>query len=227
MSAGPARNPAARPRGFRAGKSPHINTKTKATDFRCDPDPWEWHRKIGRSEDLGMERTRCGALIEVHRQLGPGLMESAYEACLCAELWERGLDFERQRSLPINYKGVRVESAYRLDVVVGGCVLLELESVERLLPIHEAQVITYLRLSRLPVGLLVAQESNHTLNFNVTALRNGLRRLTPEHPESLKTFRSSDLPVKMQMRGFLRIPRRTGIHSPSSSCSEGLPPKRT
>jgi GxxExxY protein len=143
-------------------------------------------RKVGRFGD-GTDEV-IGALIEVHRQLGPGLMESAYEACLCAGLCERGLDFERQRSLPINYKGVRVESAYRLDVVVGGCVLLELESVERLLPIHEAQVITYLRLSRLPVGLLV--------NFNVTALRNGLRRLTPEHPKSLKTFRSSDLPVQ-------------------------------
>ena len=150
-----------------------------------------------------------GALIEVHRHLGPGLMESAYEACLCAELAERGLHFERQRPLPINEKGVHLDSGYtpsgtsqrrRLDLVVGHRILLELKAVERLLPIHEAQVITTLRLSRLPVGLLV--------NFNVTALRNGLRRLTPEYPKSLETFRppsgdfaasSSALPVRSQM----------------------------
>lgn len=112
-------------------------------------------------------------------------MESAYEACVCAELGERGIAFERQRALPMTYKGVRLDCGYRLDLVVRGSILLELKVVERLLPIHEAQVITYLRLSRLPVGLLV--------NFNVTVLRNGLRRLTPGHP---KSFRSSALPVK-------------------------------
>lgn len=143
-------------------------------------------RKGGRFGD-GTDAV-IGALIEVHRHLGPGLMESAYEACLCAELAERGLRFERQRPVPINYKGVHLDAGYRLDVVVGDRILLELKAVERLLPIHEAQVITYLRLSRLSVGLLV--------NFNVTALRNGLRRLTPEYPNSLETFRSSALPVK-------------------------------
>ena len=140
-------------------------------------------RKSGRFAD-GTDEV-IGALIEVHRHLGPGLMESAYEACVCAELSERGLKFERQRPLAVNYKGVRLDCAYRLDLVVQESILLELKAVERLLPIHEAQVITYLRLSRLPVGLLV--------NFNATVLRNALRRLTPNHP---KSFRSSVLPVQ-------------------------------
>ncbi len=126
-----------------------------------------------------------GALIEVHRHLGPGLMESAYEACVCAELSERALHFERQRPLPVVYKGVHLDCGYRLDLVVGNCILIELKAVERLLPIHEAQVITYLRLARLPVGLLV--------NFNEVGLRNGLRRLTSDHP---KSSRSSALPVQ-------------------------------
>ena len=140
-------------------------------------------RKTGRFQD-GTEEI-IGALIEVHRCLGPGLMESAYEACLGAELSERRLKFERQRPLPIKYKGVHVECGYRLDLVVEDRILLELKAVERLLPIHEAQVVTYLRLSHLAVGLLV--------NFNAAVLRNGLRRLTPNPP---KPFRSSALPVK-------------------------------
>ena len=110
-------------------------------------------RKIGRFED-GTEEV-IGALIEVHRHLGPGLLESAYEACLCAELSERQLRFERQRAVPVNYKGLIFDCGYRLDLVVDDRVLLELKAVERLLPIHEAQVVTYLRLSRLPVALLV------------------------------------------------------------------------
>lgn len=140
-------------------------------------------RKYERFEDGTAEV--IGALIEVHRCLGPGLMESAYEACICAELSQRRLDFERQRALPIEYKGVKLECGYRLDVVVFNRILLEVKAVERLLPIHEAQVITYLRLARLSVGLLV--------NFNSTKLRNGLRRLTPDHR---KSFRTSVLDVK-------------------------------
>jgi GxxExxY protein len=139
-------------------------------------------RKVGRFED-GTQGV-IGALIEVHRALGPGLLESAYEACLCTELSLRGLRFVRQRALPVEYKGLLVECGYRIDLIVNDRILLELKTVERLLPIHEAQVVTYLRLARLPVGLLV--------NFNVLVLKTGLRRLTPEHP---RTFRSSDLPV--------------------------------
>jgi GxxExxY protein len=138
-------------------------------------------RKDGRFED-GTQAV-IGALIEVHRALGPGLLESAYEACLCAELSVRGIPCQRQRPLPIEYKGVRVDCGYRLDLVVGDGILVELKAVEQLLPIHEAQVVTYLRLARLPVGLLV--------NFNAIMLRNGLRRLTPHHPKKLPPFRPS------------------------------------
>ena len=110
-----------------------------------------------------------GLAIEVHRQLGPGLLESAYEECLCYELRHAELAFQRQVALPVIHKSVRLECGYRLDVVVEGRLILELKTVERLLPIHEAQVITYLRLSGIPVGLL--------LNFNSAVLKNGLRRL--------------------------------------------------
>ena len=139
-------------------------------------------RKGGSFQD-GTEQV-IGGIIEVHRALGPGLLESAYEACLCAELALRKMRFERQRAIPIRYKGVLGDCGYRVDLIVEEQILLELKSVERLLPIHEAQVVTYLRLANLPVGLLV--------NFNVSMLRTGLRRLTREHP---KTFRPSDLPV--------------------------------
>jgi GxxExxY protein len=109
-----------------------------------------------------------GAAIEVHRELGPGLMESVYEECLCHELSIRGLAFQRQVPLPINYKKVHLDCGYRMDVVVEGGVVLELKSVERILPVHEAQLINYLKLSRIPVGLL--------MNFNVSALKNGITR---------------------------------------------------
>src|SRR5688572_4604744 len=109
-----------------------------------------------------------GAALEVHRALGPGLMETAYEACLAHELGLRGLTFERQRPLPVVYKGVPLDTQYRLDFVVEGIVIVELKAVAELLPIHEAQVITYLRLTELDVALL--------LNFNTVLLRNGTRR---------------------------------------------------
>ena len=110
-----------------------------------------------------------GLAIEVHRQLRPGLLESAYEACLCYELAQAKFDFERQLALPVVYKSVRLDCGYRLDVVVENRVILELKTVERLVPIHEAQVITYMKLSGIPTGLL--------LNFNSVVLRHGIRRL--------------------------------------------------
>jgi len=125
-----------------------------------------------------------GACIEVHRNLGPGLLESAYERCLCQELALRGLQFERQRLLPINYKGLELDCGYRLDLVVERELIVELKAVEQLLPIHEAQAITYLKLTKLPAALLV--------NFNVTTLKHGVRRLSRDRPNS---FRSSRLPV--------------------------------
>ena len=110
-----------------------------------------------------------GLAIEVHRQLGPGLLESAYEECLCLELSEAGLAFRRQVPLPITYKSVQLDCGYRLDLVIEDHLILELKAVEGLLPIHEAQVLTYMKLSGLRTGLL--------LNFNSAVLKNGIRRL--------------------------------------------------
>ena len=109
-----------------------------------------------------------GAAIEVHRELGPGLLESVYERCLCRELERQGLAYARQLALPVVYKGERLDCDLFLDIVVLGQVVLELKSVEKLLPIHDAQVLTYLRLSGLHVGLLI--------NFNVRLLKDGIRR---------------------------------------------------
>ncbi len=110
-----------------------------------------------------------GAAIEVHRTLGPGLLESTYEVCLCRELDLRGLQFNRQVALPVNYKGVKLDAGYRLDIVVENQVVLELKSVTAIQPVHEAQLITYLKLSGYPLGLL--------MNFNVKYLKRGLKRI--------------------------------------------------
>ena len=109
------------------------------------------------------------AAIEVHRVLGPGLLESAYEECLCKELALRQIPFERQIALPIEYKGVKVDCGYRLDLLVAGVVVVEIKAVESLLPIHEAQLLTYLKLGGWKAGLLI--------NFNVPVLKQGIRRL--------------------------------------------------
>ena len=116
-----------------------------------------------------------GAAIEVHRALGPGLLESAYEECLCRELSLRGLAFERQLPLPLKYKGVLLDCGYRLDLLVAQSVLVELKSVEALQPIHEAQMLTYLRLGGWQVRLLI--------NFNVLKLKDGVRRLVHHFDE--------------------------------------------
>jgi GxxExxY protein len=110
-----------------------------------------------------------GAAIEVHRHLGPGLLESAYEACLAYELCQRGLRLERQKPLPVVYKEVQLDCGYRLDLLVEESVVVELKSVERLDRVHEAQMLSYLRLSGCKVGLLI--------NFNVRMLKDGLKRL--------------------------------------------------
>jgi GxxExxY protein len=109
-----------------------------------------------------------GAAIEVHRNLGPGLLESAYEECLCHELHLRGLDFKRQVALPLLYKGLKLDRGYKLDLIVQDQVILESKAVEKLLPIHEAQLLTYLRLTGKRVGLLI--------NFNVPLLTQGIVR---------------------------------------------------
>ncbi len=109
-----------------------------------------------------------GAAIEVHKELGPGLMESAYEECLCHELRLRGIGFERQVPLPVEYKGLKLECGYRLDVVVENAVILELKCVERVLPVHVAQLMTYLKMTGKRVGLLI--------NFKVEVLSRGIVR---------------------------------------------------
>ncbi|HKD23217.1 MAG TPA: GxxExxY protein [Rhizomicrobium sp.] len=116
-----------------------------------------------------LSRRVIGLAIDVHRELGPGLLESAYEECLCYELKEAGISFTQQVELPIIYKSVRLDCGYRLDIVAENCLLLELKTVERFLPIHEARVLTYLKLSGIKVGLL--------MNFNSVALKDGLRRM--------------------------------------------------
>lgn len=110
-----------------------------------------------------------GAAIEVHRELGPGLLESTYLPCLRLELLERGLAFESERALPVVYKGRQLNVSYRLDLLVAGAVVVEVKAVERLLGVHEAQTLTYMRLTSCPVGLLI--------NFNSQLLIHGIRRL--------------------------------------------------
>ena len=109
-----------------------------------------------------------GAAIEVHRSLGPGLLESAYEECLCHELSLRGLNFHRQQPVPVVYEDVKLACGCRIDILVEGNVVVELKSIEAFAPIHEAVVLTYLRMSGVRLGLLI--------NFNVRVLKDGIRR---------------------------------------------------
>ena len=118
----------------------------------------------------GLTDQVIGACVEVHRALGPGLLESAYEQCLAHELTLRGLTFTRQLPVPVTYKSIKLDYGYRLDFVIEGCLILELKAVEQLLPVHQAQLLTYLKLTSLPIGLLI--------NFNTDAMTRGLRRIT-------------------------------------------------
>ena len=129
------------------------------------------HRELAVDNEKLNELTETiiGAAIRVHRELGPGLLESTYEACLSYELVEAGLGVERQVTLPVRYRGVTLDCGYRIDLLVENAVIVELKSVDRLEPIHEAQLLSYLKLSDCNVGLLI--------NFNVKLLRNGIRRM--------------------------------------------------
>ncbi len=109
-----------------------------------------------------------GAAIEVRRQLGPGLLESAYEQCLCHELHLRGLAFRCRIDLPVSYKGLKLDCGYKIDLVVADEVVVELKAVERILPVHEAQLLTYMKLAAKPIGLLI--------NLNVPLLTQGIIR---------------------------------------------------
>jgi GxxExxY protein len=120
------------------------------------------------SHEVDLSPRVIGLAIDVHRHLGPGLLESAYEECLCFELNQAGIAFRRQVALPIIYKDIRLDCGYRIDVVVENTLIIEIKAVERMLPVHEAQMLTYLRLSQLRVGLL--------MNFNSVVLKDGLKR---------------------------------------------------
>ena len=127
-----------------------------------------------------------GAAIEVYRHLGPGLLESAYEACLVFELKRLGLKLEEQKPLPVIYKDVKLDCGYRLDLVVENEIIIEIKAVEKLLPIHEAQLLSYLRLANKKVGLL--------MNFHVAVLKNGLKRIVNEFPDAEGAKRQTPQP---------------------------------
>jgi GxxExxY protein len=127
------------------------------------------HGETSNYADRGVAHgTGDGAAIDVHRELGPGLLQSAYEECLCHEFHLRNLDFRRQVNVPVLYRGLSLDCGYRLDIIVKDTVILEVKSVEQVLPIHHAQLLTYFRLTKKKVGLLI--------NFNVAILKNGIVR---------------------------------------------------
>lgn len=119
--------------------------------------------------ELQLTNTIIGAAIDVHRELGPGLLESAYEQCLVHQLRELGLGVEQQKPLAVQFKGIQIDCGYRIDLLVEAQVPIELKAAQAILPIHEAQLLTYLKLGNWNTGLLI--------NFNVLLLKNGLRRL--------------------------------------------------
>lgn len=125
-------------------------------------------RPLESARDSALSERVIGLAIDVHRHLGPGLLESAYEECLCFELKQNGVAFARQVPLPVVYKDVRLDCGYRMDIVVERQLVVEIKAVESLLPIHGAQMLTYLRLSGHSVGIL--------MNFNSVVLKDGLRR---------------------------------------------------
>ena len=119
-----------------------------------------------------------GAAIEVHKALGPGLLESAYEECLCRELDLREIPYERQKEIPIEYKGIMLDCGYRLDLLVAEELIVEIKACEAIERIHEAQLLTYLKLTDIEIGLLI--------NFNVPVLKEGLKRLINQKDDNLK-----------------------------------------
>jgi GxxExxY protein len=144
----------------------------KVTSTTEPTESTEGVRDINKLTELAI-----GCAIEVHRALGPGLLESAYEICLCRELSLRNLPFECQKPLPLSYKGVKLDCGYRADLIVAGRILVEIKSVDKLAPIHEAQLLSYLRLSGLRVGPLI--------NFNERVLTHGIRRKVLGPPEEV------------------------------------------
>ena len=122
----------------------------------------------GKMEFDELSRRVIGCALEVHRELGPGLLESAYGQCLAHELTLKGIPFELQKAMPVDYKGVQIDCGYRVDLLVDGKIVLELKAVVAFEPIHEAQILTYMKLAKVRTGLLI--------NFNVALLRHGIQR---------------------------------------------------
>jgi GxxExxY protein len=116
------------------------------------------------------------AAFKVHQELGPGLLESAYEACLAHELTKRGLTVEKQKAQPVFYDGITIDVGYRMDLLVNDCVVIELKAVEQIIPIHQAQLMTYLKLSNKPLGFLI--------NFNTTYFKSSIKRIANNYLES-------------------------------------------
>ncbi len=154
------------------------------------------NRRVAESQKLNrMSEQVIGACIEIHKALGPGLLESAYEECVCYELSMAGLMFERQKPLPVVYKGVTLDCGYRPDLVVQQSLIVEVKAVERLLPVHEAQLLTYLKLTGLTLGLLV--------NFHSAVLLHGLKRMVNNFDEGKMgddSFSSSSLCASAPLR---------------------------
>ena len=169
----------------------------------------------GRRGSRGRCTTRLtekiiGAAIEVHRHTGPGLLESAYEECLCFELSKLGLHFRRQVALPVSYKGIKLDCGYKMDLLVEDSVVLELKTVDQLLPIHAAQLLTYLKLSGKPVGLLI--------NFNEPVLKKGLKRLVNHFNDSVVQVPSAPSARQSGEEGRSRPPLET-LKTPRLSVS--------
>lgn len=138
---------------------------------------------MNKEEKLNkITETIIGVAIDVHRALGPGLLESAYEACMVHDLMQAGMIVEQQKPLPVVYREVKLECGYRLDLMIENEVIVEIKSVEKLLPIHKAQLMSYLKLSDCKVGLLI--------NFNVELLKDGIQRVVNNFPDSQRTLRS-------------------------------------
>jgi GxxExxY protein len=146
-----------------------IEVKTK----KDSPQSHRVHREEPGGRDMESDSNQLtqaviGAAIEVHKALGPGLLESAYEQCLCRDLKLRGVSFQRQRPVPLEYKGIELECGYRVDLLVEASVVVEIKAVTKIEPVHEAQLLTYMKLGHWKLGLLI--------NFNVPLLKDGIRR---------------------------------------------------
>jgi GxxExxY protein len=164
------------------------------------------------SEENVLTEKIIGAAIEVHRTLGPGLLESAYEKCLCYELSEMGVHFERQVHLPVAYKGIKLDCGYKMDLVVAGAVIVEIKAIDELLPIHSAQLLTYLKAFGKRVGLLI--------NFNVPVLTRGLKRIANHYAGGPTAPRNSASSAREPGEGR---GGRPDIQSPSNSSPRNSP----